>query len=108
MIEPVRALLPGGTPISGVLAAPDRTPAPGVVVLHEITGIDRAIKDACLRLADSGYVAFAPDLYSHGRRLVCLSRVLVDMTSGHMERPHQEKECDRENEDPQLLVRPHN
>src|SRR5205085_1134094 len=26
------------------------------------------------------------DLYSHGRRLVCLSRVLVDMTSGHVER----------------------
>ena len=79
MIEPVRALLPGGTPISGVLAAPDRTPAPGVVVLHEITGIDRAIKDACLRLADSGYVAFAPDLYSRRFRPICIANTLLSL-----------------------------
>src|SRR6202011_6159057 len=38
------------------------------------------------RFAEAGYVAVAPDLYSHGRRIVCLSRVIVDMLSGGVAR----------------------
>jgi carboxymethylenebutenolidase len=61
-------------------------PHPGVVVLHESFGLNDDIRRIAGRFAGAGYAALAPDLYSHGRRLVCLSRVLVDMTSGHVER----------------------
>jgi carboxymethylenebutenolidase len=61
-------------------------PHPGVVVLHESFGLNNDIRRISSRFADAGYAALAPDLYSHGRRLACLSRVLVDMTSGRVER----------------------
>ena len=38
------------------------------------------------RFAGAGYAALAPALYSHGKRLVCLSRVMVDMVSGSVAR----------------------
>jgi carboxymethylenebutenolidase len=59
---------------------------PGVVVLHESFGLNDDIRRISARFAGAGYAALAPDLYSHGRRLVCLSRVLADMTSGHVDR----------------------
>jgi carboxymethylenebutenolidase len=61
-------------------------PRPGVVVLHESFGLNDDIRRISNRFAREGYAALAPDLYSHGRRLVCLSRVLVDMMSGHASR----------------------
>lgn len=61
-------------------------PHPGVVVLHESFGLNSDIRRIAARFADAGYAAAAPSLYSHGRRLVCLSRVLVDMVSGHAAR----------------------
>jgi carboxymethylenebutenolidase len=56
------------------------------VVLHESFGLNDDIRRIAARFAASGYAAIAPNLYSHGRRLVCLSRVLVDMTTGRIER----------------------
>ena len=38
----------------------------GVLVLHAWWGLNDTIKAFCTRLADSGFVAFAPDLY-HGK-----------------------------------------
>jgi carboxymethylenebutenolidase len=55
-------------------------------VLHESFGLNSDIRRIAGRFADAGYAAVAPSLYSHGRRLVCLSRVLVDMVSGRVER----------------------
>jgi carboxymethylenebutenolidase len=57
-------------------------PHPGVVVLHESFGLNDDIRRIAGRFADAGYAAVAPDLYSHGTRIVCLSRVMVDMLSG--------------------------
>jgi len=62
------------------------TAAPGVVVLHESFGLNDDIRRISGRFAASGYAALAPDLYSHGTRLVCLSRVLADMVSGRISR----------------------
>ena len=59
---------------------------PGVVVLHESFGLNDDIRSIAGRFAASGYGALAPDLYSHGTRLVCLSRVLTDMVSGRISR----------------------
>lgn len=61
-------------------------PHPGVVVLHESFGLNDDIRRLAARFADAGYAALAPDLYSHGTRIVCLSRVIVDMLSGGVAR----------------------
>ena len=46
------------------LARPtDRPDAPGVVVLHEIWGLDAHVRGVADRLAAAGYAALAPDLF---------------------------------------------
>lgn len=50
----------------GYLAVPEGGDVPGVLVLHAWWGLNHFFKRFCDRLADSGFVAFAPDLY-HGR-----------------------------------------
>jgi carboxymethylenebutenolidase len=67
-------------------AATGDAAGPGVVVLHESFGLNDDIRRIAGRFAASGYAALAPDLYSHGTRLVCLSRVLADMVSGRVSR----------------------
>jgi carboxymethylenebutenolidase len=69
-----------------LFAAAGQGPHPGVVVLHESFGLNDDIRRIAARFAAAGYVALAPDLYSHGRRLVCLSRVMLDMLSGGVAR----------------------
>lgn len=49
----------------GFLALPATGTGPGVLVLHAWWGLNETIKGVCARLADAGFVAFAPDLY-HG------------------------------------------
>ncbi|HTX79733.1 MAG TPA: dienelactone hydrolase family protein [Longilinea sp.] len=50
----------------GFLATPSASTRPGVLVLHAWWGLNDTIKAFCNRLAESGFVAFAPDLY-HGK-----------------------------------------
>ncbi len=40
------------------------TPAPIIVVAHEIFGVHEWVKDMCRRLAKAGYHAVAPDLFA--------------------------------------------
>jgi carboxymethylenebutenolidase len=47
----------------GCLATPASGKGKGVLVLHAWWGLTEFIEDFCSRLAESGYVAFAPDLY---------------------------------------------
>jgi carboxymethylenebutenolidase len=61
-------------------------PFRGVLVLHESFGLNNDIRRIGRRFADAGYVAMCPDLYSHGTRIVCLSRVIVDMLRGSVGR----------------------
>lgn len=50
------------------LAAPDHAaPWPGVVVIHEIFGLNDDIRRLSDRMAATGYLALAPDLYSGGK-----------------------------------------
>ena len=51
-------------------------PHPGVVVLHEAMGLNDDIRRIARRFAEAGYAAIAPDLFSHGNRLLCLTKVL--------------------------------
>jgi carboxymethylenebutenolidase len=50
----------------GFLAIPPTGKGPGVLVLHAWWGLNDTVKAFCTRLAQSGFVAFAPDLY-HGK-----------------------------------------
>ena len=50
----------------GFLAVPPNGNGPGVLVLHAWWGLNDTIRAFCMRLAESGFVAFAPDLY-HGK-----------------------------------------
>jgi carboxymethylenebutenolidase len=51
----------------GQLAAHIAIPAaghgPGIVLLHEIFGVNEYVRDAAARLAEAGYVVLAPDLF---------------------------------------------
>ena len=48
---------------SGYLALPDAREGPGVLVLHAWWGLTPFFRQLCDRLADSGFVALAPDLH---------------------------------------------
>src|SRR4030043_1442284 len=50
----------------GFLAVPPTGKGPGVLVLHAWWGLNDTMKAVCTQLAESGFVAFAPDLY-HGK-----------------------------------------
>jgi carboxymethylenebutenolidase len=50
----------------GYLAVPSTGNGPGVLILHAWWGLNQTMKAFCSRLAESGFVAFAPDLY-HGK-----------------------------------------
>lgn len=71
-------------------------PHPGVVVLHESLGLNDDIRRIAGRFAEAGYAALAPDLYSHGTRIVCLTRVMVDMLGGGAEREIEDIHATRE------------
>jgi carboxymethylenebutenolidase len=57
-----------GHVFNGFLAVPASGGGPGFVVVQEIFGITDYIKDVCRRLADRGYVALAPELFSRLER----------------------------------------
>jgi carboxymethylenebutenolidase len=50
----------------GFLAVPPTGDGHGVLVLHAWWGLNDTIKAVCTRLAEAGFMAFAPDLY-HGK-----------------------------------------
>lgn len=60
----------GGTVLEGYLAWDDATSAkrPGILVVHEWTGINPYVQQRVESLAKMGYVAFAADIYGKGIR----------------------------------------
>jgi len=74
----------GGRPMRAAYAAPsDSLRHPGVIVIHEIFGLNDDIRRITGKVADLGYAALAPDLYDHdGIRLVCIARTLMTLNRG--------------------------
>jgi carboxymethylenebutenolidase len=55
----------GGTQVNGYLAVPTASgPHPGIVVIHEASGLGDHIRDVANRFANLGYTALAVDLYT--------------------------------------------
>jgi carboxymethylenebutenolidase len=52
-----------GRKVSGALAVPAQTPAPGVVLVHEWWGLNDQIKSVAAELANNGYLTIAVDLF---------------------------------------------
>ena len=73
---------PGG-PLPGYLAVPEGPgPWPGVVVLHDLVGMSRDLRDQADWLADAGYLAVAPDLFRGARRPTCMIRMMRETWRG--------------------------
>lgn len=42
---------------------PTKLPAPAVVILHEVFGVNADIRHTCSEIADQGFIAIAPEMY---------------------------------------------
>ena len=71
-------------PTSGYLAVPAGSPGPwpGVVVIHEIFGVNRDIRAHADRLAALGYLALAPDLYGGKSWVRCVRSAVRQLHAG--------------------------
>ncbi|MEZ5406842.1 MAG: nitroreductase/quinone reductase family protein [Acidimicrobiales bacterium] len=74
----------GPRPMNGFVAAPTAGgPWPGVIVIHDALGPSTDLQNQVRWLADEGFLAVAPDLYSHGGRLRCMFSAMRALTAGH-------------------------
>ena len=73
----------GSRPLHGYLATPVGIgPWPAVVMIHEIFGLDDAMRAHADRLAGLGYLTLAVDLYSAGGARRCLVSTMRAMNRG--------------------------
>ena len=84
LTPPGRPPAAGPSPLRGYLASPPGTgPWPGVVMMHEIFGLDDVMRGHADRLADLGYLTLAVDLFSAGGAARCLVSTMAAMIRGH-------------------------
>src|SRR6266581_9298064 len=66
--------------LEGYLARPEGDgPFPGIVVIHEIFGLNENMKDISRRFAAQGYVALAVDLFAGRNRAICMFRFMAGL-----------------------------
>jgi carboxymethylenebutenolidase len=72
--------------MQATLALPDPAPmggSPGVIVIHEILGLNDDIRRIARRFAGSGYAALAPDLFDGlGPKPICIARTIREYRRG--------------------------
>jgi carboxymethylenebutenolidase len=72
-----------GRSFSGYIALPAHKSAPGLVLLHDVYGIDEHMKTMARRYAEEGYVVVVPDLYWRLSPHKSFSRQGDDVTLAH-------------------------
>jgi hypothetical protein len=60
-------------------------PHPGVVVIHEASGLNDNIRDICGRFAEQGYAALGVDLFGNRNRAVCMARMMIGALAGNLD-----------------------
>jgi carboxymethylenebutenolidase len=58
---------------------------PGVVVIHEASGLNDNIREICRRFAAAGYAALGVDLFEGRNRAVCMGRMFVGAMAGNLD-----------------------
>jgi len=62
------------------LAKPDGAgPFSGIIVIHEIFGLNDNIRDISRQFAEQGYAALGVDLFSNRNRMVCMLQIIHGM-----------------------------
>jgi len=70
----------GRRQLEGYIAGPEGNgPFPGIILIHELFGLNENMKDIARRFAAQGYVALAVDLFSGRPRAICIFRVMVGL-----------------------------
>ena len=73
----------GSTALTGYFVQPTSDgPWPGVVLVHEVFGLDEAIRRHAEHVASLGYLALAPDLFSDGGTRRCLVSTMKSVSTG--------------------------
>jgi len=68
------------------LALPDGAgPHPGVVIIHEASGLNDNIREICRRFAAEGYAALGVDLFEDRNRAVCMARMFMGGLAGNLD-----------------------
>jgi len=77
----------GSRTLAGYFARPEGNgPTPGVLVIHEIFGLNENIKEIARRFANEGYAALAVDLFAGRNRILCMFSLFAGMrnnSTGH-------------------------
>lgn len=74
----------GSQGLTAYIARPETDePRPGVVVVHEIFGLNDVLRRQADRMAAAGYLAIAPDLFSDGGPRRCLVSTFRSLATGN-------------------------
>jgi dienelactone hydrolase len=83
--EEVAVRASDGTSMPALLAIPERTPAPGVVIVNDVFGRSPFYEDLARRLARAGFVALDPELFAREGPLAEQTREAAFARAGRLD-----------------------